>query len=236
MIAILPAGGLGTRMAGVTGGGSKEALPLGGRTVLDHVLDEAFAAGADRAVVVGAREKADIEPIISARKEHVDLRYQERPRGLADAIVAAREFEHDALILLPDTVFAPLTAARALSCIVPCPDGSILAQPVTDAEVTCFGILECEGPRITKILEKPSPGTTPSRLAIAARYHLSDRIMRLLKEFVETPLSEGEYDLTSGLNRALLHTMQLVAVITDARRFDCGSPDGYRLALDHFGP
>ena len=222
-------------MAGVTGGMSKEALPLGGRTVLDHVLDEAFIAGAERAVVVSAREKGDIEPIIAARKEHVDLRYQNEPRGLADAIVAAREFEHDALILLPDTVFAPRSATAALTGIAPCPDGSILAQRVTDAEVSSYGILECEGSRIKKILEKPRSEDTASRLAIAARFHLSDRIMRLLKEFVEAPRSEGEYDLTSGLNRALLHTMQLIAVTTEAHRFDCGSPEGYRLALEHFG-
>lgn len=223
-------------MTGVTGGGSKEALPLGGQTVLDHVLDEAFGAGAHRAVVVSGREKGDIGAIIAARKEHVDLRYQDEPRGLADAIVSACEFADDAMILLPDTVFAPLTASKALSCLVPCPDGSILAQRVGDAEVSSYGILECDGDRIKKILEKPRPEATSSRLAIAARYHLSDRIMRLLKEFVETPLTSGEYGLTAGLNRALLHTMQLIAVITDARRFDCGSPEGYRRALEHFGP
>ena len=223
-------------MASVTVGASKEALPLGGKTVLDHVLDEAFAAGAERAIVVSAREKGDIEPIIAARREHVDLRYQDEPRGLSHAIVAAGELDHDALILLPDTVFAPSSASAALKWVLPCPDGSILAQTVPDSDVSTNGILECDGVRVKKILEKPPLGATTSRLAIAARFHLSDRILRLLHEFVHTPLAEGEYDLTSGLNRALLHTMRLVAVPTQARRFDCGSPEGYREAQEHFGP
>ena len=132
-------------------------------------------------------------------------------------------------------MFAPLAASAALCGILPCPDGSILAQLVADAEVSSYGILECSDNQIKKILEKPSPEATPSRLAIAARFHLSDRILRLLKEYVHTPLTSGEYDLTTGLNRALLHTMQLVAVITEAHRFDCGSPEGYRKAQEHFG-
>ncbi|MHB8636999.1 MAG: sugar phosphate nucleotidyltransferase [Fimbriimonadaceae bacterium] len=235
LIAILPAGGRGTRMSSITSGGSKEALPLGGRTVLDHVLDEAFAAGADRAIVVSSREKGDIEPIVAGRREHVDLRYQDEPRGLADAIVAAGEFEHDALILLSDTVFAPANASNGLTCLVPSPDGCILAQHVSVADLQHYGVLECENHRIKKILEKPDPAVTSSRLAVAARFHLSDRVLRLLREFVQTPLVDGEYDLTAGLNRALLHTMQLVAVVTEARRFDCGSPEGYRQALAHFG-
>ena len=222
-------------MTTVTRGGSKEALPLGGRTVLDFVLDEAFAAGAERAVVVSSRDKADVEPIVVARPEHIDLRYQDQPKGLAHAIVAAGEFDDDALILLPDTVFAPITASQALWRVVPCPDGLILAQVVGESEVGSYGILECEGGKVKKILEKPGPVATQSRLAIAARFYLSDRILRLLREFVETPRAGDEYDLTSGLNRALLHTMQLIAVTTDARRFDCGNPDGYRQAQEYFG-
>lgn len=115
MIAIIPAGGRGTRMASVTHGRSKEALALGGRTVLDFVLDEAFAAGASRAVVVSAREKSDIEPIVTGRREQVDLRFQDTPLGLAHAISAAKEVEEDALILLPDTVFASHEPSLELS-------------------------------------------------------------------------------------------------------------------------
>ena len=50
------------------------------------------------------------------------------------------------------------------------------------------------------------------------------------------PSADGEYDLSTGLNRALLHTMRLVAVPTEASRFDCGSPQGYERAMAHFGP
>lgn len=235
MIAILPAGGRGTRMTSVTRGMSKEALPLGGRTVLDHVLDEAFAAGAERAVVVGSRDKSDVEAIVAARSDAVDLRFQDEPKGLAHAIVAAREFEDDALVLLPDTLFAPRDASRALAVVTPPPDAAILVQTVSEDMVSRYGIVETEDGQIRKILEKPNPTQTASRLAIAARFWLTDRVLRLLDEYVTTPIPQAEYDLTSGLNRALLHTMTLVSVTTSAERFDCGSPEGYRLAMGRFG-
>jgi UTP--glucose-1-phosphate uridylyltransferase len=234
MIAIIPAGGRGTRMAAVTHGASKEALPLGGRTVLDFVLDEAFASGAARAVVVSAREKSDVEPIVSARKEHVDLRYQDEPRGLAHAIAAANEVEEDALILLPDTVFSAFDSTLRLAKIEPTPDAAILAEVVRDADVQLYGILECDLGKVSKILEKPHSDETPSRLAVAARYFLTDRVLRLVHECVAAQAPSGEWDLTSVLNRAILHSMTIAVVKTDAHRYDCGSPEGYREACAHF--
>jgi UTP-glucose-1-phosphate uridylyltransferase len=220
-------------MASVTAGGSKEALPLGGKTVLDFVLDEAFFAGASRAVVVSAREKSDIEPIVSARPEHVDLRFQEEPLGLAHAIASAREQE-DALVLLPDTVFSNVTSTCELAKLLPMPDAAILAESVLDSDVSSFGIIELDGVSIIKILEKPRPADTDSRLAVAARYFLSDRVLRLVQECVATPTESSEWDLTSVLNRAILQHMNLAVVRTEAHRFDCGSPEGYRAACEFF--
>ncbi len=222
-------------MASVTAGSAKEALPLAGRTVLDLVLDEAFAAGAKRAVVVSAREKGDIEPIVVSRNEIVDLRYQDEQRGLAHAIVSAGEFDEDALILLPDTVFQPAGASSPLACAGPGADGAILSQPVSDSDVPRYGILECDGTRIRRILEKPAATETASRLAIAARFLLSPRLLEVLREYVKAPQDTDEYDLTTGLNLALARGMKLVAAPTNARRFDCGSPAGYQLAVEAFG-
>jgi UTP-glucose-1-phosphate uridylyltransferase len=201
---------------------------------LDFVLDEAFAAGAVRAVVVSSRIKSDVAHIVSGRPEHIDLRYQDQPLGLAHAIVAAQEIEEDALILLPDTVFAVGAPAAGLASLRPCPDAAILTETIEDVLVPTYGIVECEGCRASKILEKPRPDETSSRLAVAARYFLSDRVLRLLRECVEAPTASGEWDLTSALNRAILHRMHISVVITDVRRFDCGSPEGYRAAREFF--
>ena len=50
-IAMVLAAGLGTRMRPLTDGTAKPMLPLGGRPLLDHVLDRLAAAGVERAVI-----------------------------------------------------------------------------------------------------------------------------------------------------------------------------------------
>ena len=54
---VIPAGGLGTRLAPLTHLMPKEMLPLGNRVVLQHVLEECDAAGLDAALVVLNRRK-----------------------------------------------------------------------------------------------------------------------------------------------------------------------------------
>lgn len=217
-------------MLGVTGGASKEALPLGGKTVLDLVLDEGFAAGVDRAIVVISPEKKDIEALLACRAEPIELRYQHRANGLADAIVCAREPDVDALILLPDTVFDSAAASVALAAMTPDADAGIHAQFVGDSEVGHYGILEVESGRVRRILEKPDPADTASRLAVSARYRLRRRMSRFLHG-----VGSGESDLTGALNLAIRRGLRVDALQTNARRYDCGSPEGYAAAVEAFG-
>ena len=61
MRAILPAAGLGTRMAHLTGGGSKEMLKVKGLPVIMLAILEAREAGADRIIVVSSASKPDLK-------------------------------------------------------------------------------------------------------------------------------------------------------------------------------
>lgn len=235
MIAIIPAAGLGTRMASVTNGGSKEALALGNRTVLDLVIDEAFAAGAERAVVVSSRGKGDVEEIVAARPECVDLRIQTELRGLAHAISITNESADESLILLGDTVFEAPGPSRPLAQAGAEFDACLHVQPVLDEQVSKYGIVECEGDRVIKVLEKPALSETASRLAVSARYRLSDRILRLVGQSVADTPPGVEADLTSVINRAILLGMKIGFVTTNGKRYDCGSPAGYAEAVARFG-
>lgn len=244
MIAIIPAGGQGTRMRAVTGGSAKEALPLGNRTVLDLVLDEAFAAGVERAVVVSSPQKPEIEAILAARNDWVDMRLQREPKGLAHAIACAGQVEDDALILLPDTVFRQSDWHSAeLGKMLQMADGAILGEIVSDTQMGSYGIMEIENKLITKILEKPSPAETASRIAVSGRYALSDRVLRMnYSAIFENPRLPGmdhlEVDFSGVLSRAILAGMRLQGLVlpTGAKRFDCGSPEGYALACEALGP
>ena len=82
--------------------------------------------------------------------------------------------------------------------------------------------------RLSKLIEKPTPGTAPSRLAIIGRYVLPPEIFDILER---TPPGRGdEIQLTDGL-ATLCADRGLCGVEIAGRRFDAGDRAGYVLAV-----
>ena len=67
--AVFPVAGLGTRFLPATKAIPKEMLPVVDRPVIQHVVDEARAAGIEHFVFVTGRNKGAIE-------DHFDLSYE----------------------------------------------------------------------------------------------------------------------------------------------------------------
>ena len=66
--AVVPVAGRGTRLRPLTYAVPKELLPLGGRPVLEWVVEELRAAGLSRIVLVTSAEKPAIDARIAARQ------------------------------------------------------------------------------------------------------------------------------------------------------------------------
>jgi UTP--glucose-1-phosphate uridylyltransferase len=234
MVAILPAAGRGTRMSGV-GSGSKELLPLGGKPVIQHVVEEARRAGATEIVVVASSRKPDILAFCA----DISVALQEQATGLAPAVLAPGRIG-PTLILLPDTVFHPGSpSARLVAALSRGFDLALAVERVEDEAVSRYGIVEWtpETGRISRILEKPRPDETASRWAITARFALSDRTMFYLKNQVgELIGGDAEIALTPILNGAIGagHTAVAIPLEQDEIRLDCGNPEGYRRACGIF--
>jgi UTP--glucose-1-phosphate uridylyltransferase len=112
--AVVPVAGLGTRLLPATKSQPKEMLPVGGKPVVQHVVEELADAGIERIVFVTGRGKGAIEdhfdadPALTAaleRRAHgqlparpdfegVSFAYtrQPTPRGLGDAVLRAEGF------------------------------------------------------------------------------------------------------------------------------------------------
>jgi len=89
--------------------------------------------------------------------------------------------------------------------------GHELSQP--------FKSIELQG-----LVEKPSPESTPSNLALIGRYILPSRVLDLLENTVVGV--GGEVQLTDALDD-LLKLDSLNAFETDAATFDCGNKKGF---------
>ena len=85
--------------------------------------------------------------------------------------------------------------------------------------------------RLSDLVEKPSPESAPSRLAIAGRYLLSPAIFGLLE--TQEPGAGGEIQLTDAIRR-LLFDSQVFGYRYPGRRHDIGNPAGYLKCLNDF--
>ncbi len=236
MIAIIPAAGQGTRMSGVTDGRPKELLPLGKRSVLARIIDEALDAGAEKVVVVTSPAKPEIAEAVSAMPR-VQIAVQNDRLGLAHAIACA-DVCGDSMIALGDVVFHDSSPLERMSRLIERGiDGAVAVEQVDESKVGSYGIVEIDEGigAVRRILEKPRSDETPSRWAVAGRYALSRPLMERLGEYVRTALRDApgnEVDLTGFLN-ALVGAgadIRAVALTLEQQRLDCGSPSGYEQA------
>src|ERR1041385_5222016 len=125
-IGVIPAAGTGSRIQPLAF--SKELLPVGSRledgnerprAVSEYLIERLIAGGAERLCFVISPEKSDIVSYFGHRVAGVPICYvvQPSPAGLCDALFSALPFlgrGDTALVGLPDTVWFPENAFRAL--------------------------------------------------------------------------------------------------------------------------
>lgn len=221
---VIPAAGQGTRLQPHTFTRPKVMLPVAGRPIIGHILDDVSGLGADEIrLVVGYRGDTVGDYAGEAFPDlPIRLVWQEEQAGLGHAVLQALDEgdEDSVLVVLGDTVFdVDYEAVLARE------DHVLGVRKVPDPER--FGIVELDesGERIVRLVEKPSD--PPTDLALVGLYRvtraetLRAAIAGLLEADVTT---RGEYQLTDALQR----------MIDDGERFvpyeigdwyDCGKPE-----------
>jgi UTP-glucose-1-phosphate uridylyltransferase len=222
-------------MHSITHGLAKELLPVDGKPVIEHVLDEATKAGAAEIIVVSSPRKAELNAWLNERSD-VTVTYQHEPKGLGDALTCGSRAE-PALVLLPDTLFTGTAAALHLAESSQPDAVKILVQEVAEDDRHRYGIVEADQSGLVhRVLEKPRPGLTGSRLAVAARYYFPRDFFDLLST-ERNKNTEGEMGVSESIQAWIDRGGQVFAHVLDSRalRLDCGSPNGYKQAREVFG-
>ena len=213
MKAVVLAAGKGERLMPLTENRPKHLLPIGGKPLLEWILEGMVGAGVDEALLVTHYMEEQIKGYFGDGKRlGLELSYvrQEEMRGTADAFRMAEAFAGGEEFLgvygdlfLPPEGFEALIRARrkgeTTMCVVPVDDPSRM------------GVVALEGDRVTAIVEKPAPGEEPSDLANAGMYVFQPGIFRLIDE---TGLSSrNEYEITDSL-RALIDSSATLRAVT----------------------
>jgi glucose-1-phosphate thymidylyltransferase len=106
LIGVLPAAGHAVRLQPLTG--SKETYPIGGRPVMDHLIERMKRAGCTDVRVVTRPEKTDV---IANAERHGLIVVVDHPSSVSESLLAGlRETRPDDLLLFgfPDTVWEPI--------------------------------------------------------------------------------------------------------------------------------
>lgn len=165
---------------------------------------------------------------------------QKEPLGLGHAILVARALvgnEPFAVLLGDDIIDAEVPCLRQMISVFDKYRSSIIAvQQVPREETSSYGIIDHKPVedsvyRIEDLVEKPTPDTAPSDLAIIGRYILTPEIFDALEQTL--PDEGGEIQLTNGL-RILLRTQAIYGLAFRGRRYDAGSKLGFLKATVQF--
>jgi UTP--glucose-1-phosphate uridylyltransferase len=209
------------------------------RAIEDH-FDKAYELETELAL---RHKTALLETVQSATPAGINCIYirQTEALGLGHAVLCAESIIDDepfAVLLADDLIDARVPVMKQMADVAAREQASVIGVMVIKPEETGnYGVVEAGAlsggfAPVDRIIEKPKPGTTKSRLGVVGRYVLSPRIFHHLRTM--PPGSGGEIQLTDGIAR-LVAEEKVLAYAFDGRRYDCGSKLGYLEAMVDYG-
>ena len=160
---------------------------------------------------------------------------QKRPLGLGHAVLSGKPAIGDEAfaVLLGDDLIDNDTnpgIGQLAKVYEQTGSGAIAIMEVAPGQEHLYGIVVGEKDatghlRIRQMIEKPRPGTAPSRWAIVGRYVLPPAVWPLLE--ATAPGHGGEIQLTDALRGLAESPEGLYGVVVEGTRHDAGDKLGY---------
>lgn len=224
MKGLLLAGGHGTRLRPLTFTGNKHMIPIANQPILFYGLKHLARAGIrEVAIILGPIHEGIRESVGDGAAFGLSVEYivQGEPKGLAHAVLCARDFLGDDpfLMYLGDNLLQSGVDQFIRRFEAESPDAVVGATPVTHPE--SYGIIEVSGGKIVSIEEKPAEPR--SNLALIGVYLFTPAIHSIIAEI--QPSRRGELEITDAIWR-LWKTRGRVSVLNVHGWWkDTGHPD-----------
>lgn len=195
-------------MGAITESIPKPMLPIGGKPMLEHILERLSEAGANRFLIVVGYQREAIESHFRGSRFNVEFRVQQPVNGTGSAGLLARSFASDKPFLLTfgDIMCSAEEYSRAIAILEPDTEGVVAVKAVDDPWQGAAVYVNNEGV-ITNIVEKPAKGTSSTNWNSAGVYVLRPSIFAYLARL--TPSMRKEYELTSAFEAMVADGLKL---------------------------
>jgi glucose-1-phosphate thymidylyltransferase len=198
MKALILSGGAGTRLRPITHTSAKQLIPVANKPILFYGLESIGEAGIREVGIVVGHTADEVRAACGDGSDWgLEITYisQDAPRGLAHAVIVAREFlgDDDFIMYLGDNVLLEGVSRFVLEFERHRPNAQIFLARVREPER--FGVAVLEGDRVTRLVEKPAEHI--SDLALVGVY-LFDRTVHEAIDRIE-PSWRGELEITDSI-------------------------------------
>jgi glucose-1-phosphate thymidylyltransferase len=224
MKALIPVAGAGTRLRPHTYTQPKPLIPVAGKPILAHIIDELVKAGFTEFVFVIGYLGEKVRDFVQNHYKNIHCEFvvQNERQGLGHAVWTARDFlkdEEELLIVLGDTVFD-----MDMSLMLKTTTTSLGVQTVADPRE--FGIVDLDDKGfVKKVTEKPR--IPHSNLALVGLYKILEvnELLRGIEFNMKNDIrTNGEFQLADGLQRMIEKGVKMTTVQVN-NWFDCGKKD-----------
>ncbi|MGW3354585.1 glucose-1-phosphate thymidylyltransferase [Streptomyces bungoensis] len=203
MKALVLSGGSGTRLRPITHTSAKQLVPVANKPVLFYGLESLADAGITEVGMIVGETAAEIEEAVGdGSKFGLDVTYipQERPLGLAHAVLIAREFlgDDDFVMYLGDNFVVGGIRTLVEEFRATRPDAQILLTRVPDPRAFGVAELDADG-QVTGLEEKPEH--PKSDLALVGVYLFTPAIHQAVRAI--RPSWRGELEITHAIQRLI---------------------------------
>ena len=220
---IIPVAGAGARLRPHTHTKPKPILPVAGKPMIDHIIDDVLPLKPTEIIFITGHLKERLEKhIMNEYKDKVKVKFVEQKElnGTAGAVWLGKEaFDEDVLIIFGDTIFtADLSVIKHSK-----DDGIIYVMKVADPRRFGVVIID-EQHHITKFIEKPQEFVSD----LASIGVLWMKNTKLLAEGIEHTMHHKKEGKEAYLTDAIAYMIEHGAKVSAKECtgwYDCGTPE-----------
>jgi len=228
--AVILAGGLGTRLRPLTNDIPKPLLPIQGKPLIEHIIQNLKSHGIKEIVLsVGYRSEQIKNYFGDGSNFKVKISYciEEQPLGTGGAIKESTKYLDEPFFLVWGDNLMDIDYKKLYHSYLQ--HNTLIIMALTHREdVENFGVAELKGDMILNFVEKPKQEEAPSNLINAGAFIIDPKCLKILPE--------GKSSIEKDCFEKLAPNNEISAYIHLGQWFPTDTLEKYYHANDHFKP